>query len=94
MEYFVYILTNERNSVLYTGVTNDLKRRVWEHKNEINEGFSKKYHLHKLVYFERYTDALAAIEREKLLKKWSRNKKEKLIETKNVAWRDLAENFF
>ncbi len=87
--YYVYILTNSRNTVLYIGVTNDLVRRVWEHKNHFVEGFTKKYNVEKLVYFETTTDVYAALEREKQLKKWSRLKKEKLINTLNPAWEEI-----
>ena len=84
--YFVYILTNKNNTSLYIGVTDDLKRRVYEHKSEQIEGFTKRYHIHKLVYFEEYSDINEAIAREKQLKKWTRSKKNHLIETKNPYW--------
>ena len=89
-DYFVYILTNTANTVLYIGVTNDLARRVYEHKNGMLEGFTKKYNVHKLVYFEQTTDIYSAITREKQLKKWSRAKKESLINSKNPDWCDLS----
>ena len=79
---YVYILTNKVNSVLYIGVTNDLKRRVYEHKQEQIDGFTKKYHITKLVYFEHFSDPYTAISREKQLKRWTRVKKNALIESK------------
>ena len=87
--YYIYILSNKRNGTLYIGVTNDLIRRVYEHKNELIDGFSKKYGLHNLVYFEHATDAKAAIYREKQLKKWNRKWKIELIEKENPEWKDL-----
>ena len=89
--YFVYILTNRTNRVLYIGVTNDLTRRIREHMSEQIEGFTKKYHVHKLVYFEEYSEINEAISREKQLKRWCRSKKIFLIETKNPAWDDLSQ---
>ena len=91
--YFVYILTNKSNSVLYIGVTNDLSRRVWEHKSEQIEGFTKKYHLHKLVFFEEFSNTKDALLCEKRLKRWTRVKKNALIESKNPNWIDLSEEF-
>ena len=87
--YYVYILTNIRNTVLYIGVTNNLIRRIYEHKNKFVDGFSKKYNLIKLVYFEQTNDVDSAIEREKKIKKWSRIKKINLIESINPDWTDL-----
>ena len=87
--YYVYILTSLHNKVLYTGVTNNLKRRVYEHKNKLVEGFTKRYNVDKLVYFERYTDVRAALNREKEIKGWLRVKKQALIETENPNWEDL-----
>ena len=78
---------------MYIGVTNDLRRRLYEHKNEQIEGFTKKYHVHKLVYFEEYSDISQAIEREKKLKKWRREKKDWLIRGLNPEMRDLAIDF-
>ena len=89
--YFVYILANWNNSVLYIGVTNDLQRRVYEHRQELVEGFTKKYHVHKLVYYEHTGDVKAALAREKQLKGWRREKKEALVETMNPDWKDLSE---
>ena len=88
--YYVYIMTNCKNTVLYIGVTNNLERRVYEHKNKLVEGFSKRYNLNKLVYFEYLQDIIVAIEREKQLKGWIRSKKISLIESVNPNWNDLA----
>ncbi len=89
--YYVYILTNDFNTLLYIGVTNDLKRRVWEHREEIIEGFTRKYHIHKLVYYEVCEYVMSALEREKQLKAGSRKKKLDLINSFNPEWRDLYE---
>ena len=91
--YYVYILTNKTNSVIYIGVTNDLRRRLYEHKNEQIEGFTKKYYVHKLVYFEEYSEVNDAITREKQLKCWARVKKNWLVETKNPSWDDWGAAF-
>ena len=80
---YVYILTNKNNTVMYIGVTNNLVRRLYEHKNELVKGFTKTYHVHKLVYFEEYPHIGDAIMREKQLKKWIRAKKNSLVETIN-----------
>nr|VFJ76837.1 MAG: putative endonuclease [Candidatus Kentron sp. FW] len=85
----VYILASKRNGTLYTGVTTDLIRRVWEHKNNMIEGFTKKYQVHRLVYFESCQDMDSAIAREKQLKKWHRGSKLTLIEKMNPDWKDL-----
>lgn len=85
----VYILASQRNGTLYIGVTSDLIKRIWEHKNNVVEGFTQKYNVHQLVYFEQHQDMLAAITREKQLKKWNRAWKLALIETSNPDWRDL-----
>jgi Predicted endonuclease containing a URI domain len=77
--YFVYILASNRNGTLYIGVTSDLGKRVWQHKNEVVEGFTQKYGVHKLVYFETFNDPQNAIIREKRIKKWNRNWKLQLI---------------
>ena len=87
--YYVYILTNKTNHVLYIGITNDLYRRLNQHKSEQIAGFTKKYHVHKLVYFENYSDVNTAIKREKQLKGWSRMKKIMLIEAQNPKWVEL-----
>lgn len=88
--YAVYIMTNERNTVLYTGVTNDLRRRADEHKQKLIEGFTKKYNLTKLVCYELFEDINAAIVREKQIKGWLRKKKIALVESMNAKWEDLA----
>jgi putative endonuclease len=87
--YFVYILASRRNGTLYVGVTDDLVRRVYEHKNDLVEGFSQKYGVHRLVHFEVCEDIRAAIEREKRVKKWNRQWKIELIEKSNPEWNDL-----
>ncbi|MBQ8545993.1 MAG: GIY-YIG nuclease family protein [Clostridia bacterium] len=90
--YNVYIITNHNNTVLYIGVTNNLERRIYEHKNELIEGFTQKYHLHKLVYNEQYNNVNDAIRREKQLKHWRREKKDNLIKSINPNWIDLYKN--
>lgn len=90
-EYYVYILTNWNNKVLYIGVTNNINRRMFEHKNKLIKGFTKKYNLTKLVYFEDFTGIQDAIVSEKKLKGWIRSKKNTLIESKNPDWKDLSE---
>ena len=91
--YYVYILTNNSHHSLYIGVTNDLERRLYEHKAELLDGFTKQYHLHKLVYYEETGDVNAAIAREKQLKGWSRQKKDALIASVNPLWEDLSEDW-
>ena len=86
---YVYILSNRRNGTLYIGVTSNLIRRIWEHKNKLIDGFTKKYHLDKLVYYEQHNDIIEAITREKALKKYFRKWKIRLIETDNPDWIDL-----
>jgi putative endonuclease len=88
--YYVYILTNWDNKVMYIGVTNNLQRRLWEHQNQLVEGFTKKYNVHKLVCFEETRDVQAAFCREKELKKWRREKKNQLVEDANPEWKDLS----
>ena len=88
--YYVYILSNWDDSVLYIGVTGNLPRRLYEHRNGLVEGFTKKYNVHKLVYYEHTNDVYSAISREKQLKKWRREKKNQLIEAMNPQWRDLS----
>jgi len=90
-KYFVYIMTNKNNTVLYTGITNNLIRRVSEHKNKIIDGFTKRYNVIKLVYYEECNNSLNAIEREKQIKAGSRQKKVILINTENPSWKDLYE---
>ncbi len=92
--YFVYCMTNKINTVLYTGVTSDLERRVYEHCNDIMEGFTKKYQCNKLVYFECFSDPQNAIQREKEIKGWVRKKKNDLITGVNPEWVDLSERDF
>ncbi len=90
-QYYVYIMTNKTNRVLYTGVTNNLKRRVYEHKKKLVEGFTKKYNIGKLVYYEVCEDIESAILREKQIKGGSRQKKIELVNCMNREWRDLYE---
>lgn len=87
--YYVYILGSRKNGTLYIGVTNNLVKRIWQHKNGVVEGFTKKYNVDKLIYFEESSDINSAITREKQLKKWNRAWKIKLIEEFNPAWKDL-----
>ena len=91
--FFVYILSNWCDSVLYIGVTSNLPKRLYEHRNGLGDGFSKRYNTHKLVYYEYTNDVYSAISREKQLKKWSRSKKNYLIETQNPEWKDLSETW-
>lgn len=86
---FTYIMASKRNSTLYIGVTNNLKRRIYEHKNNIIPGFTSKYNIHNLVYYEVFPDIKLAIHREKQLKKYYRHKKIQLIDSKNPQWKDL-----
>ena len=89
--YYVYILSNRTNVTVYVGVTNNLQRRLWEHRNHVDpNSFTAKYHIDKLVYYETTTDVRAALEREKQIKSWSRKKKNLLIESKNPDWNDLC----
>jgi len=92
-QYCVYILTNKSNKVLYIGVTNDLVRRMFEHKNKLVDGFAEKYNLTKLVYYETTTEVESAIQREKQLKNWHRDWKINLINQFNPEWKDLSEEF-
>ncbi len=87
--YYVYILASKKNGTLYIGVTNNLVKRVYEHKNNLVAGFTKKYNVHKLVYYEEFNDIYEAIAREKRLKKWRRKWKIELIEKSNSMWKDL-----
>ena len=90
MQYYVYILVNSTNVAMYIGVTNDLVRRVYEHKHAMDsDSFTAKYKVHKLVYFEQTSDVKAALEREKQLKHWRRSKKNALVNAANPHWRDL-----
>ena len=87
--YYVYILTTKNNKMLYVGVTNDIVRRLWEHKSGVNEGFTKKYNIHKLVYLEVFDYVDLAIAREKQIKGYSRAKKDKLVTDSNPEWNEL-----
>ena len=89
--YYVYMLASQRNGTLYTGVTNDISRRTWEHKNDLIEGFTKKYSVHILVWYEVQEDINVAIAREKQIKGWNRAWKIRLIEKENSGWNDLYE---
>lgn len=91
--YYVYMLTNYNNKVLYTGVTNNLCRRLYEHKSKLIKGFTEKYNVNKLVYFEESNNPEAAIKREKQIKGWKREKKNNLIEAMNPKWEDLSVKF-
>ena len=90
MSYYVYILTNWSDSVMYICVTNNLERRLYEHRNHLADGFTKKYNVHKLVYFEYTNDVYSALEREKQLKGWTRAKKNALVSKENPTWKDLS----
>ena len=92
-DYYVYILTNE-SGTLYTGVTNNLERRVYEHKCKLVEGFTKRYNITRLVYYEAIGEVRAAIEREKQIKSWRRQKKPFLIQSTDPRWRDLSEGWY
>jgi putative endonuclease len=91
-QYYVYIMTN-RSGTLYVGVTNKIKKRVLQHKNKLVEGFTKKYNINKLLYYETFSDIHSAIAREKSIKGWLRSKKIELIETMNPSWTDLSEDW-
>ena len=88
--YYVYLLTNWNNRVIYVGVTSNLERRIYEHKNKLHEGFTQKYNVNKLVFYESSSDVLAAIEREKQIKHWRREKKNQLVMQMNPNWDDLS----
>jgi len=92
-QYHVYIMTN-KSGTLYTGITNDIKKRVYEHKNKLIPGFTKKYNISRLIYFESFGDVYSAIAREKTIKGWLRNKKIELIRKTNPDWKDLAEDWY
>jgi putative endonuclease len=93
-QYYIYILASQKNGTLYIGVTNDIERRVLEHKEKINEGFSSRYNINRLVYFESFQYINDAILREKRLKKWNRQWKINLIEEENKEWNDLSEDWY
>ena len=88
--FYVYILTNWNNEVMYIGMTNNLERRLYEHKNKLVDGFTRKYNVNKLVYYEHGNDVHAAIAREKEIKKWRREKKNNLVVMMNPTWKDLS----
>ncbi len=88
--YYVYLLTNCNNKVMYLGVTNNLERRLYEHKNKLVKGFTEKYNVNKLVYFEQTQDVTAAIARKKEIKKWRREKKNQLVKRMSPNWKDLS----
>lgn len=92
-KYYVYLLSSKKNGTLYIGVTNDLERRMFEHKNKLVEGFSSKYGLDKLIYFEIYQYVNDAIKREKNMKKWKRQWKINLVEKDNPNWEDLSKDW-
>lgn len=89
MAYYVYLLANMTRTNLYIGVTNDLRRRLWEYREEVVPGFTQRYHVHDLVYYEAYEDAYTAIAREKEIKKWRREKKNRLVERRNPGWETI-----
>ena len=91
-QFYVYIMASKRNGTVYIGVTSNIIKRVWEHKNKVVEGFSSKYNINLLVYYEIHPNAESAILREKQLKKWERKWKIRLIEEKNPTWKDLYED--
>lgn len=92
--YYVYLSTNWNNRVMYVGMANNLERRMYEHKNKLIEGFTKKYNIDRLVYFVETSDVNAALSREKEIKKWRREKKDSLVLSSNPEWKDLSEEWF
>ena len=93
MTYYTYILTNWNNKVMYIGMTNNLERRLYEHRHHLADSFTSQYNVNKLVYYESTTDVNAAIAREKQLKSWRREKKNALVETTNPTWQDLSKDW-
>jgi putative endonuclease len=91
--YYVYLITNWNNKVLYIGVTNNLERRIYQHRNKLIKGFTEKYNVNKLVYFEQTSDIESAITHEKQIKHWRREKKNRLIESTNKEWQDLTKKW-
>ena len=89
-KYYVYLLVNWNNKVIYVGMTSDLQKRIYEHKHKLVKGFTEKYNVNKLVYYEETTDVHTALAREKEIKKWRREKKDNLVKTMNPRWRDLS----
>ena len=92
-QYYVYLLTNRNNKVMYVGMTNDLRRRIYQHKKKLVPGFTQKYNVDRLVYYETTDDVRAAIAREKEIKKWRREKKNNLVIAANPEWKDLSEGW-
>ncbi len=92
--YHIYLITNKNNKVLYTGITNDPERRILQHKNKTIEGFTKKYNCTKLVYLEECNNVIDALNREKQIKGWTRDKKNDLVNSINPEWNDLAEDWY
>ena len=92
-QYHVYIMTN-KSRTLYTGITNNIRKRVYEHKNKLIPGFTKKYNISRLIYFETFGDVYSAIAREKTIKGWLRKKKAQLISENNPEWKDLSQNWY
>jgi putative endonuclease len=92
--FAIYFITNWNHEVLYIGVTSNLEKRLWEHKNKVVDGFTEKYNVFKLVYFEQFADAETAIQREKQLKNWSRSKKDVLVNKINPQWKDLSSGWY
>ena len=90
--YYVYLMTNWNHRVIYVGVTNDLARRIYEHQNKLVKGFTEKYNVNKLVYYEQTNDVFTALTREKEIKKWRRQKKDALMQSANPKWQDLSED--
>ncbi|MFC1724094.1 GIY-YIG nuclease family protein [candidate division KSB1 bacterium] len=93
-KYYIYIMSNKKDGTLYIGITNDLKRRVYEHKDGKIKGFTKRYNLDKLIYFEEFKNIDEAIIREKMLKRWNRTWKTELLEKSNPDWKDLYDDLF
>jgi putative endonuclease len=93
-QYYVYILANNHNTTLYIGITNNLERRVYEHKIHLNKGFTQKYNVTKLVWYERFLTSDSAISKEKQLKKWNRAWKERIVNEMNPQWNDLSEGWY
>ena len=91
--YYVYLLTNWNNKVMYVGMTNNLERRIYEHKNKLINGFTKKYNINKLVYYEETSDVNSALSREKEIKKWRSEKKDTLVLNSNPEWKDLSDEW-